>query len=1427
MIDYKIADNLHDVPENSLLESILFLMTPEQKEYFLNSPASKGVIYANKAPSFDAPLSVLLSTTAYNRLQNIVNEKISGRNNSTNQNTNDEPIYTDILKDSLEAGVRLSGPPVNWHGSSDQDEDIPVRIESSLFFMPCRLKVKEGNKALLIATHIGEIEADNKDCWESVDLYDDLSINDESVETDILDVDKISQQAQDDSPKPFFPHVKTTWHVHKPFSDNLHYLELNTIEKLIWEISSNRRLSGVHSSRQQHLKELIDVVRLSQMAMQYRYRVNSAIETPEETYRYKLTVEDSQQDAVNINCAYVYEEEEPDNIDSEGSRHRIERLLKCRFRRPAIIENQGYEDGCYLFDIVKGYEIPPAGFIADVGLESKIKKEIDAIKCLSSRNCLISLLKLGTLLGEIKTDKLEPFQLENASYELFDPLLCGNQKEAVIKAISSPDICLIQGPPGTGKTRVISEIIKQAVKKDWKTLLVAPTHVAVDNVLEKIGPEDDISAVRCVNKDRLEELDEHIQRFTYDRRKEFIVDHSQRNVQKDIERLEREELRLKTIIRILHDLCSCHTIAAELTDKKERLQRILLSTRETVRQQFSEELKNNDNKINQANNALTRSQMLFEDSVRELEILLKHARRFKSGTYIGDELNRIERALLKAANAHGKDLRKLQGTLKQIQQNIQQAVQDIRLGEIKLQKTTGILSTIDKGYIPDVIHNAILEAVNSTALKYDNEIADKTNILNDLQNKLQESRQAVSLLEEQSEQLRQKQDILSRNQLKAWWRRPFDAIWWQSVFKDYDLAISEVDSRWQNALEIIRSLHLKIYEATAKLEKIKAEKKEAVQSTEKSEFTKQCHFHKTLHHTQTNELTLLHTQLEENRSQIPILNRNITVEKSKLHQILSAAEESVKKEMRRELALKLKNARHTITACEQALIVSRGACLEAHIEAIKLDRQIINTVDKEIDLLKLRIETVNSNIEINREQIKSLKKRAENLLQKTSPEDVDAIQKIIYQTNSELERNEELLAFSRRWLEYLLRDSGLLSRHLAKYINLVCATTVGIASDDYFGDNGPLEQKQFDLLIVDEAGKVTEPEFLVAATRARRWVIVGDHKQLPPYYDRKLNKIFKAVNKLRNDKDLPKLNPRNLKISYFENLWNQLYLETDQSEKAQSRFVQLDVQRRMHPDLALFISDMFYDKQYTSPDEPEFINKKTLKLSRFDHAVTLIEVRPDKKQKQFEWNLSRPYAKRKLKLPQQTGYANLKEAKKVIEVLRSLLMEDAIYAEQRELNEENDSSAVIGIMAFYAGQVELIRRQIRENKTLEARELSGNGQFICKGSITVIVNSVDSFQGKECTVIILSFTRSNPYHNIGFVDDANRLNVAMSRARKKLILVGDTDTFTRRARADDGEIKGSDSRSIEAEHLFFEKLIEHIEGKGEIKKVFQLLEDTE
>jgi len=104
----------------------------------------------------------------------------------------------------------------------------------------------------------------------------------------------------------------------------------------------------------------------------------------------------------------------------------------------------------------------------------------------------------------------------------------------------------------------------------------------------------------------------------------------------------------------------------------------------------------------------------------------------------------------------------------------------------------------------------------------------------------------------------------------------------------------------------------------------------------------------------------------------------------------------------------------------------------------------------------------------------------------------------------------------------------------------------------------------------------------------------------------------------------------------------------------------------------------------------------------------------------------------------------------------------------------------IGLISPYAEQVRYIRQEISEDENLRALDIE--------------VDTIDGFQGQEKDVIIISLVRSNDQGEIGFLKDERRLNVAMTRARKKLILIGDSATLSN--------------------HILFKNLITHIETVG-------------
>ena len=98
-----------------------------------------------------------------------------------------------------------------------------------------------------------------------------------------------------------------------------------------------------------------------------------------------------------------------------------------------------------------------------------------------------------------QTDSLEPLRVPPAPSG--EAPLDDLQREAVARALETPDVCLIQGLPGTGKSHVISEIITRAAARGERILLVAPNTDALDRVLETVGGRDMVCAIRCLGRD--------------------------------------------------------------------------------------------------------------------------------------------------------------------------------------------------------------------------------------------------------------------------------------------------------------------------------------------------------------------------------------------------------------------------------------------------------------------------------------------------------------------------------------------------------------------------------------------------------------------------------------------------------------------------------------------------------------------------------------------------------------------------------------------------------------------------------------------------------------------------------------------------------------------------------------------------------------
>ena len=244
-----------------------------------------------------------------------------------------------------------------------------------------------------------------------------------------------------------------------------------------------------------------------------------------------------------------------------------------------------------------------------------------------------------------------------------------------------------------------------------------------------------------------------------------------------------------------------------------------------------------------------------------------------------------------------------------------------------------------------------------------------------------------------------------------------------------------------------------------------------------------------------------------------------------------------------------------------------------------------------------------------------------------------------------------------------------------------------------------IARTKFDVAIIDEASQATIPSVLIPIAKAHRFILAGDHKQLPPTI------ISDRAGELEK--------------TLFEELIK-LYPFKSQL---------LNVQYRMNSLLMKFPNEEFYNNNLKSDSSVDEITiNDILNSNKNEEAMLFIDT---SKVIDNEEN-------------------HLKDSKSIINEVEA---EIAIKTANNYLNngiEEED----IGIISPYADQVKIIQNQT-----------------------PVEVKTVDGFQGREKEIIIISTVRSNNNGNIGFLKDLRRLNVAITRAKRKLIIIGNKNTL--------------------------------------------------
>lgn len=321
----------------------------------------------------------------------------------------------------------------------------------------------------------------------------------------------------------------------------------------------------------------------------------------------------------------------------------------------------------------------------------------------------------------------------------------------------------------------------------------------------------------------------------------------------------------------------------------------------------------------------------------------------------------------------------------------------------------------------------------------------------------------------------------------------------------------------------------------------------------------------------------------------------------------------------------------------------------------------------------------------------------------------------------------------------------------------------------------------FDMVIQDESSKATPAELSLPLIYGKKNVIIGDHRQLPPMLSREsfINSFDYLIKREKNDDEREKMkelksyvltNFKSLEISHFERLFTQI----DVNLKGMFNY-----QFRMHPAINDVIKQFYKDEGglecgLTTPidlgvDDPDYINNGA---SRY-HGITAGPINPET---HVLWiDSSSP------EMLDGTSRVNYGEVAIIKKLLTDFNESESFHNYVDSWDSAEDKQ--IGLISFYGKQLRLLKDMTREFDSSQ---------------IPVRVSTVDRFQGMERNIIIVSMVRSHCIQNeknqkpnfgrypedgypkqedLGFAQSPNRLNVALSRAKRLLIIVGDSKLF--------------------------------------------------
>ena len=364
-----------------------------------------------------------------------------------------------------------------------------------------------------------------------------------------------------------------------------------------------------------------------------------------------------------------------------------------------------------------------------------------------------------------------------------------------------------------------------------------------------------------------------------------------------------------------------------------------------------------------------------------------------------------------------------------------------------------------------------------------------------------------------------------------------------------------------------------------------------------------------------------------------------------------------------------------------------------------------------------RLHALAADLKVAVEEERQLRTRLASLLEDASDEDdAERLLEVAAEYSVDDERLAKLDELHQEWKRRFGQSDDFAAALVAS-ADVVAATCVG-------GGAAATSELDYDLCIIDEVSKASPTEALIPMSRSRRWVLVGDRHQLPPFQEAALlDEAMRA------------------RLELTSEVLSETMLDCVAEALPERCRFRLKEQHRMTPAIGNLISECFYDGSLESaPREvPDTV------LRAFGWPVLWMDTRGRQERSERQSAGS-------------TSYSNTLEASEI----RTLVTNLDFYAQ--------GSPLTVAVLTGYAEQRDLLRR------TLKA--VSGSLQ-----SVQYDVATVDAFQGRQADICIFSLVRSNARGDLGFLQSRQRINVALSRGRVGLAIVGDSDLVDSSMRA--------------------------------------------